>query len=543
MRAIAKSALLAALLALAAGAGAEAKGLETMPARDGVAPAWSPYRYVTMAPRHPAQGGRTTTLARVNREGGEIDRWWLLRGTWMVPPVAYDLSGGGLSADGGTLVLAGYRYAYPRPDRWTTRFAIVDTRLIQGFDLDEPLRDTHPVKRLTLDGDFRLAAVSPDGSTVYLYRHTRPGNPAINEVRAYDVESGRLDPRPLFDPYRQRRRIEGMPVTAASDREGRWAYTLFDDGSGNGTPYLQALDTEEGRVVTVALPQIAERPNPFLLNMQLGTGGDKLFLSAGSAVQGQPGTGPLLSIDTRTFAVRRLGKGAFAFARTPRGPGNLLGRYKVIGHSSAGRPIDLHQSGDPKWSGELLVFGCVHGDECAAAGIEPVSALSGGCPDPSADIYMVPDLNPDGKLAGSRLNARGVDLNRNFPSEWKPIGEPWSPQYSGPRPFSEPETRLAAQVIRAVRPEATIWFHQHRGPRPFVRAWGQSIAGARHFARLARMPFHAIRWPAGTAPNWQNHNFGGAAFLVELPPGKAGPRMRERLAKAIVRMGRWVRED
>jgi len=232
-----------------------------------------------------------------------------------------------------------------------------------------------------------------------------------------------------------------------------------------------------------------------------------------------------------------------AFARTPRGPGNLLARYEVIGHSSAGRPIELRQSGDPKWSGELLVFGCVHGDECAAETIEPTSALSAGCPDPSADIYLVPDLNPDGEQAGSRLNARGVDLNRNFPSEWKPIGEPWSPQYSGPRPFSEPETRLAARVIRALRPAATIWLHQHRGSRPFVRAWGQSIAGARQFARLARMPFRAIRWPAGTAPNWQNHNFRGAAFVVELPPGQAGPRMRERLSKAIVRMGRWVRED
>ena len=98
-------------------------------------------------------------------------------------------------------------------------------------------------------------------------------------------------------------------------------------------------------------------------------------------------------------------------------------------------------------------------------------------------------------------------------------------------------------MIRALRPEATIWFHQHRGPGAFVRAWGQSVEGARHFARLAGMPFRAMRWPAGTAPNWQNHEFRGAAFVVELPEGALGPRMRERLGKAIVRMGRWVRED
>ncbi|MDX6634430.1 MAG: murein peptide amidase [Solirubrobacterales bacterium] len=229
-----------------------------------------------------------------------------------------------------------------------------------------------------------------------------------------------------------------------------------------------------------------------------------------------------------------------AFAQTPRGPGNLLGRNKVVGHSAQGRPIALHQVGDPKWSGELLVFGCIHGDECGANAVEP---LTGGCPDPSADIFLVPNLNPDGTAAGSRLNGRGVDLNRNFPSEWRPIGQPGDPQYSGPRQFSEPETRLAARIVRALEPAATIWFHQYRGKLPFVRAWGQSAPGARHFATLAQMPFRPMRWPAGTGPNWQNHAFPGAAFVVELPQGRIEPRMRGRLSKALVRMGRWVRED
>ena len=229
-----------------------------------------------------------------------------------------------------------------------------------------------------------------------------------------------------------------------------------------------------------------------------------------------------------------------SFAETPRGPGNLLGRNGVVGHSAKGRPIEVHQLGDPRWPGELLVFGCIHGDECGARGIEPTT---GGCPDPSADIFLVPDLNPDGAAADSRLNSDSVDLNRNFNSGWRPIGPPGDAEYAGPRPFSEPETRLAARIVHALEPAATIWFHQYRGERPFVRAWGQSIPGGRHFAALARMPFRAMRWPAGTAPNWQNHNFQGAAFVVELPPGQAGPRMRERLSKAIVRMGRWVRED
>lgn len=235
------------------------------------------------------------------------------------------------------------------------------------------------------------------------------------------------------------------------------------------------------------------------------------------------------------------GGGFLAFAQTPRGPGNLLARYGTVGRSSQGRPIELRQLGDPRWSGELLVFGCIHGDECGASGIEPTT---GGCPDPGADVYLVPNLDPDGAEAGSRLNGRGVDLNRNFPSGWRPIGSRWDPQYSGPKPFSEPETRLAARLIDRLRPEATIWFHQYSGRRPFVRAWGRSAAAGRHFASLAGMRFRRLRWPAGTAPNWQNHRYPGAAsFVVELPAGRVEPGLRERLTEALVRMGRWVRED
>ena len=229
-----------------------------------------------------------------------------------------------------------------------------------------------------------------------------------------------------------------------------------------------------------------------------------------------------------------------AFAQTPRRPGNLLLRAGVVGHSIQGRSIGLRQYGDPAWSGELLVFGCIHGDECAAAGIAP---LRGGCPDPGADISVVPNLNPDGTAAGSRLNARGVDLNRNFGSEWRALGVKGDLEYSGPRPFSEPETRLAARIVRRVGPAATIWFHQYWGRRPFVRAWGHSTNAGRHFARLARVPFRRMRWPAGSGPNWQNHGFAGASFVVELPRGHAGATLRNRMAKAVLRMGRWVRED
>ncbi len=232
-----------------------------------------------------------------------------------------------------------------------------------------------------------------------------------------------------------------------------------------------------------------------------------------------------------------------AFTRTPRRPGNLLARRGLAGRSAAGRPIGLLQRGDPAIDGEVLVFGCIHGDECAASEIEPLAPAS-GCPDPASEIFLVRNLNPDGLATGSRLNGRGVDLNRNFPSDWRPIGRRGDPQYSGPRPFSEPETRLAARLIRTLGPAVTIWFHQHHQPRPLVRAWGPSNAAGRTFARLGRLRFRSLPWPDGTAPNWQNHRFPGASsFVVELPPGPLGINLKDRLERTVVRLARKVGED
>jgi protein MpaA len=232
-----------------------------------------------------------------------------------------------------------------------------------------------------------------------------------------------------------------------------------------------------------------------------------------------------------------------AFAQTPRRPGNLLARRGLAGRSAEGRQIGLLQRGDPAIDGEVLVFGCVHGDECAAREIQPLAPAS-GCPDPASDIYLVPNLNPDGYALGTRLNGRGVDLNRNFPVEWKPIGERGGPQHSGPHPFSEPETRLVARIVKRLRPEVTIWFHQHYGEQPLIRAWGQSVPAARRYARLAGLPFRRLPWLAGTAPNWQNRRFvDTASFVVELPRGPVPDGAISRLGEAIVLLGREVGED
>jgi protein MpaA len=199
-----------------------------------------------------------------------------------------------------------------------------------------------------------------------------------------------------------------------------------------------------------------------------------------------------------------------------------------LGRSTRGRPIEAIRVGDPTAASRVLVVGCIHGDECAGTAVTRILARSA----PAFDLWLVPNLNPDGLAARRRQNGRGVDLNRNFPSGWRRGGSRWEPEYPGPRPLSEPETRIVAGLIRRLRPDFTIWFHQ---PQALVRAWGPSVAAARAYASLAGMRYRSIRWPAGTGPNWQNHRFPGAgAFVVEVPAGRRGASAAARQAQAVL---------
>jgi murein peptide amidase A len=211
-----------------------------------------------------------------------------------------------------------------------------------------------------------------------------------------------------------------------------------------------------------------------------------------------------------------------------------------VGRSALGRPLEVVAFGESDAARKVVLVGCIHGTECAGTAV--VRRLVVGCPPPGVDLWLLENLNPDGFRRGTRLNGRGVDLNRNFPSGWQPIGRRWDPEYSGRRPLSEPETRAARRLIRIVRPEITIWFHQQS--QPLVRAWGGSVRAGRRFARMAGLPFHRLPWLAGTAPNWQNHRFAGtSSFVVELPPGPVSPRDSVRYAAAIEHLAGYKGEN
>jgi protein MpaA len=202
-------------------------------------------------------------------------------------------------------------------------------------------------------------------------------------------------------------------------------------------------------------------------------------------------------------------------------------RRVAIGRSARGRQIVAHVIGPDSASRKILVVGCIHGNECA--GLAITTALARQRVPDDVQLWIVPEMNPDGAAANTRRNAHGVDLNRNFPYGWRPSSDPIYD--SGPRPLSEPESRAAAALIRRIHPAATIWYHQHED---LVDMAGGDRGIARHYARLAWLRGTCLRFLPGTATGWSNHTFPGTtSFVVELPAGRVTPTALVRHLRAL----------
>ena len=203
-----------------------------------------------------------------------------------------------------------------------------------------------------------------------------------------------------------------------------------------------------------------------------------------------------------------------------------VSRTVILGRSVEGRPIIGIEAGDPASPRKVLAVGCVHGNECAGEAI--TSRLLKLRPPAKVDLWIIPNLNPDGTALGTRGNAHGVDLNRNFPLHWQPLGGVY---YSGPHALSEPEARIAYSLIRRLRPVVSIWFHQHLN---LIDESGGNPTIETRFARLVRLPLARLTREPGSITTWENHTIAGTAFVVELPAGHLRPAAAARFAHAIL---------
>ena len=206
-----------------------------------------------------------------------------------------------------------------------------------------------------------------------------------------------------------------------------------------------------------------------------------------------------------------------------------FGRSILLGRSWQGRTIDVVEVGNPSGT-RVLVVGSIHGNE--TGGIAVAHALERLAPR-AVDLWVIPDLNPDGVAAGTRQNAHHVDLNRNFPWHWRRMSGVYE---SGPRPLSEREARLAHALILRLHPHLTIWFHQHLD---MVWASGGDRRIEKVFARVSGLPYHPMPQLAGSSVSWQNNTLHGTtAFAAELPAGQPTQSQVTRYVRAVLAAAR-----
>ncbi len=135
----------------------------------------------------------------------------------------------------------------------------------------------------------------------------------------------------------------------------------------------------------------------------------------------------------------------------------------------------------------ILLMGGIHGDEPLGVHLaqKTLEFLAGDAkkaqPEVKVPWALIPVLNVDGFRAGTRVNGRGVDLNRNYPSKsWTPGFE--QERYNpGPAPGSESEIKAVVDFIQTYRPRLVIHCHSWK---PMVVAAGES--GRADAERLSR---------------------------------------------------------
>lgn len=149
--------------------------------------------------------------------------------------------------------------------------------------------------------------------------------------------------------------------------------------------------------------------------------------------------------------------------------GVLRHEARIYGHSAKGLPLEVF--GPCTGPVDVLVMAAMHGDECDTT-VVLSEALRTVRPD-DLKIPVILSVNPDGALQGTRGSARGVDLNRNWPTaNWSPEpllyrGHGRKRQEielgTGSAPGSEPETLHLLELIKVLQPKTVVSLHAPLG--------------------------------------------------------------------------------
>lgn len=206
--------------------------------------------------------------------------------------------------------------------------------------------------------------------------------------------------------------------------------------------------------------------------------------------------------------------------------------WVVIGTSVQGRPIRLLTLGHgPR---KVLLIGGIHGDE--AEGAYTTSQLPAAFTDAhlgdAVTLAILEDANPDGRAAGTRENANGVDVNRNFPAS---NFDPADPS-SGRAPLSQPESRTVRDLIERMNPALVLALHSWAG-RQFVNFDGPARALADRFAAASGLPVEestAFAPTPGSLGSYAGRDRGTPVLTIEVRKGSDPKAVWELIRAALL---------
>jgi protein MpaA len=183
--------------------------------------------------------------------------------------------------------------------------------------------------------------------------------------------------------------------------------------------------------------------------------------------------------------------------------------YLNIGTSIQGRPVECIQFG--RTGPTSLVIAAIHGNEPASRVLADALKeylIRNRYLYSRQRILLIPTANPDGLAAGTRENARQIDLNRNFPSDNRLNNDQF-----GQEPLSEPESRALYQLIETEKPVRILSIHQPYGCIDFD---GPGKILAQRMALWCPLPIQKIGALPGSLGSWAGETKGIPTITFEM---------------------------
>ena len=197
----------------------------------------------------------------------------------------------------------------------------------------------------------------------------------------------------------------------------------------------------------------------------------------------------------------------------------------------------------------VLVIGAIHGDEPSSASVAlhwlKLAEVAPADMPQAVHWRFVPVLNPDGLFSQPprRVNASGVDLNRNFPTPnwerdaknyWENRTRKDPRRYPGVKPLSEPESRFIYEEMQRFKPQLIVSIHAPYGVLDFD---GPSVPPS----KLGRLYLDQVGIFPGSLGNYGGVHKGVPVVTVELPNSTRTPLDAE-MRQMWLDLLRWMSE-